>query len=664
MADVKRLNYFTSQFLVEKDFKDEQAYLVGMRQRHNQLLHTWGVADGGLQVNKTSDRIIAIGVGMAIDKDGQEIVLLDTQSKDVSEFGSNADVYLTVKYQEVSDPSDHYSAGGVDNYIRITERPLIGASTTVPAMDGSAILLAKVSLDGSGNVARVDNTVRRLAGSAIDPTIDLVVRNLTVNRNAIVTGNVGIGTSDPKNKLQVEGNLHMNGNSIFLRKNPTDQFDVIKWNSAVDRIDIGGYHGVNLCCTGGATNPVLTPVLSITNADSGRVGIAPDNGLKGKDRLNLIKFGNDGDYQILHKASGAFGRNTLSMHVDQNDAFGVYSSGWTPLLEVEGGSGDLYVKGSVGIGTSKPSHKFHVVAADAVGLFESSGGQAYLRLSTNEGLGNRVEITNRPGGRLSLWTSGGGDVFNITKAGNVGILTDAPGFRLDVADRMRVRQGPSGTAGIWMYQAGPKADQAFVGMAADNQVGFWGNTGTAWGLTMDTATSTVKLLASSNPLYITKVWNGFPDAVTNAAEISNDLGIYKTLMIVGNRSANLGRRVSVWDRFEVNGTFVNNSSIEAKQDVRALSEEDYRDIHNKVLKTPLYRYRFKARGIDQKLRMGVISEESPAEILDETGKYVSLLDYVGFLFAALKAQAKEIHTLGLLIGDHVRSDSAGANERT
>src|SRR5256886_13541639 len=34
----------------------------------------------------------------------------------------------------------------------------------------------------------------------------------------------------------------------------------------------------------------------------------------------------------------------------------------------------------------------------------------------------------------------------------------------------------------------------------------------------------------------------------NRAEISNDTGTYKTLMIVGNGSAGQGRRVSIWDR--------------------------------------------------------------------------------------------------------------------
>jgi hypothetical protein len=73
--------------------------------------------------------------------------------------------------------------------------------------------------------------------------------------------------------------------------------------------------------------------------------------------------------------------------------------------------------------------------------------------------------------------------------GNVGIGT-TPGFKLDVAGRARIRQAGD-TAGIWFYQTGPNLDRAFVGMASDNQVGFWGNTGANWGLVMDTTNGNV-----------------------------------------------------------------------------------------------------------------------------------------------------------------------------
>jgi hypothetical protein len=48
-------------------------------------------------------------------------------------------------------------------------------------------------------------------------------------------------------------------------------------------------------------------------------------------------------------------------------------------------------------------------------------------------------------------------------------------------------------------------------------------------------------------------WTGYPDGRTDGAEIANDTNHHKTLMIVGNKSAGGSRRVSVWDRLEVNG---------------------------------------------------------------------------------------------------------------
>lgn len=75
----------------------------------------------------------------------------------------------------------------------------------------------------------------------------------------------------------------------------------------------------------------------------------------------------------------------------------------------------------------------------------------------------------------------------------VGIGTTTPGKRLDVADRIRVRQGDEGTAGIWFFQTTPNNDRAFVGMQDDTHLGLWGNTGATWAFTMDTTTGVVAL---------------------------------------------------------------------------------------------------------------------------------------------------------------------------
>jgi hypothetical protein len=74
--------------------------------------------------------------------------------------------------------------------------------------------------------------------------------------------------------------------------------------------------------------------------------------------------------------------------------------------------------------------------------------------------------------------------------GRMGVGVPAPGYKIDVADRIRVRQGPSGEAGLWLFQTTPNADRAFIGMQNDNSVGLFGvNAG--WALNMDVTNGSV-----------------------------------------------------------------------------------------------------------------------------------------------------------------------------
>ncbi len=96
------------------------------------------------------------------------------------------------------------------------------------------------------------------------------------------------------------------------------------------------------------------------------------------------------------------------------------------------GSQNIVTTGSVGIGTSTPDSKFHVLANDGlVGLFESTIIAGLLTIKTSEGSENAVNIINRPGGHLALAT-GLSDRVVITKEGNVGIGNASPSERLQV----------------------------------------------------------------------------------------------------------------------------------------------------------------------------------------------------------------------------------------
>ncbi len=233
-----------------------------------------------------------------------------------------------------------------------------------------------------------------------------------------------------KGVVDVQGDIRINDKDLWLRKG-TDQNNGIGWYGAGKPF---------------AGSEIEGPVL--IGLSGGALGTT-DNGekiaLRWDSHGNVL--GNSGYFNRLQVYLTGFpkriGNYLIDIHPDvENEAIYIIGNIERPgkpknrlfplsiALQPQGGN--------VGIGTDKPTHKFHVVADDAVGLFESTGTQAYLRLSTKEGLNNRVEITNRPGGRLSLWTSGAGDIFNITQGGNVGIGTTSPSEKLEVHGNIKV----------------------------------------------------------------------------------------------------------------------------------------------------------------------------------------------------------------------------------
>jgi hypothetical protein len=179
----------------------------------------------------------------------------------------------------------------------------------------------------------------------------------------------------------------------------------------------------------------------------------------------------------------------------------------------------------------------------------------------------------------TLHGQGAGDALFISANGNVGIGTADPSAALDVKGKggpnvdMQVGgrlKSNSADGGLWLNDA----EDAFVGNdPADKTFGFW-TKAVGWALQIQKASGNagigtttpqdkldvagnVRFLSGKgqNPVRITSQWSSFPDTTTNHAEISNDTANYKTLMIVGNRSTDgKTRRVSVWDRLEVNGS--------------------------------------------------------------------------------------------------------------
>ncbi len=308
--------------------------------------------------------------GRDISSDGGKldahVTALNPHSGALSKSGDTMTGSLTINNGNLIVNTGNISVGTTGPMQKLT----VSGSEATPHGFGASIGIVNKAAGGKSWYLRsgATGTATPVGGFSIadDAAYRLVIDN---------AGNIGIGITNPAaGKLQFLNEL---GNKVVLWDGgATDRYGIglsignlNVFIPPVGRFSIrnNGFDGVEQFVVKGTGNVGIGTAnpgdykLNIggTGGDNA-LFITSDFGLRGNNKLNLIKFGNDGDYQVLHKAAGAFGRNTLALHCHADDAFGVYSTGWNPLLEVKGGSGDVYVRGNIGVGTTNPQYKLHI----------------------------------------------------------------------------------------------------------------------------------------------------------------------------------------------------------------------------------------------------------------------------------------------------------------
>jgi Chaperone of endosialidase len=407
MADIKRMRYFDQQLLVLDDFTDEQAYHIGMRQRHNQLLHTPGIAKG-LEVNRTGVKEIKVKQGMAINEQGQEIVL-DEESNAIKldEFVSGDKILITIRYKPVEDAP----TGDPPQNRRILEKAelkKIKEGTGVP-IDKSEVQLARITMGANDIVEPFDMTVRRVAGASAfaNPEADFVVRsiafsstalpntqwprlsagaanqvnvssdlnarnlnltgalnvtgplsalasasvtgNLRVEANLSIGGNLGVGTTSPQDKLHVTGgNLRLdNSRGLFIEDaSRVPKRVLLADTSNTLRIGSGGGLGFNrIDFDLGSTNTVMTLI-------GGNVGIgtpSPGAKLEINDGDLLLKAKSEDSGDIIFQSSGGGEKGRIWSNPTAGAGLFFSSGDLNPDITIASG-------GNVGIGTPAPEN--------------------------------------------------------------------------------------------------------------------------------------------------------------------------------------------------------------------------------------------------------------------------------------------------------------------
>lgn len=110
MADeqgFKRINFFRGFVTTTKDWNDAELYHVEKRKLHNRCFHGAGVVPGYRQEMKVRSRgrgdlSVEIAPGYAIDGQGNDLILWETEIKSVNkgDFKLPATIYFVMKYQE------------------------------------------------------------------------------------------------------------------------------------------------------------------------------------------------------------------------------------------------------------------------------------------------------------------------------------------------------------------------------------------------------------------------------------------------------------------------------------------------------------------------------------------------------------------------------------
>ena len=335
---------------------------------------------------------------------------------------------------------------------------LDNSNASVGRMSG---LLAELNLKNGEVTTRADGawvTLQSTTGSATAYDANVLYlkmddSNLTVtNKTRVIyapsdfpsyfEGDMGIGTDDPTEKLEVDGNVLADSfkipggtSSEFLKADgsvDTNTYltsaDVTssQWDAATGGINYaGGNVGI------GTTSPAeeldvvgsakVSSDIYVGNSIE-HIGDSNTKVLFGSDSISL-KAGGRNQLKVLKESA----EDIVELNVQTTNGAVRMLNDTTTLMKIEAG-------GNVGIGTASPNANLHIEDSTGVTInINSSSGDSMFRFQDN---GVAKWFVGRDNTNQNFAFSpnglGNGDVLTLTTTGNVGIGTTSPNGILEV----------------------------------------------------------------------------------------------------------------------------------------------------------------------------------------------------------------------------------------
>ena len=303
--------------------------------------------------------------------------------------------------------------------LRITPAGNVGIGTTNPigrfSVVGSAI--GAGILDFNTDATRVD--------------IQSYNKPLAINRQGNNTlfneggGNVGIGTTTPNGKLQVDGDFYVNGlDRKIMNYNGAVDYGTLTNNSV--RFNQNGAEIARISTAGNVGIGTTSPSVKLHTVGDGLFFSNTNTNLtvNSNGGVATLTLTNAAGSQVIY--GGVGGSNNMDFYT--GSAFRMR----------------INPTGNVGIGTTSPSQRLHVSSTGETTLLVDSTSSGTARINLTGAGGGSGAINSTTGG-LYLYASGanimtlntnGSERLRITSAGSVGIGTTSPVAPLTVVSQV------------------------------------------------------------------------------------------------------------------------------------------------------------------------------------------------------------------------------------